>query len=132
MGRCRVDRPTLLSTAVTFAPNVAAAESRWAATGGQTGNASTSENYFAVDPVFLTSASMQPYQRTHRDPLYRPLKIYTLDAAASRVDGAVATLNVPFEPLGPGPTGRVHPRWSIGMKQPGRPTSGSIWMTRAS
>lgn len=64
-------------------------------------------NYFVVDPVFLATASMQPYQRTHRDPIHRPLRIYTLDPAASRLDGAVAVLNVPFEPLRLGRSGLV-------------------------
>ncbi|UEM08420.1 hypothetical protein J4G43_026880 [Bradyrhizobium barranii subsp. barranii] len=58
-----------------------------------------SANYFVVDPVFLATASMQPYQRTHQDPIHRPLRIYTLDPAASRQDGAVAVLNAPFERL---------------------------------
>ncbi|MBH5396326.1 peptidase M4 [Bradyrhizobium sp. CNPSo 4010] len=67
----------------------------------------SSANYFVVDPVFLATASMQPYQRTHQDPVRRPLRIYTLDPAASRQDGAVAVLNVPFERLCSGPVGSV-------------------------
>ncbi|WP_439397239.1 hypothetical protein ACRQ5Q_09100 [Bradyrhizobium sp. PMVTL-01] len=66
-----------------------------------------SASYFVVDPVFLATASLQPYQRTHQDPIYRPLRIYTLDPAASRQDGAVAVLNVPFERLRPGPVGSI-------------------------
>lgn len=66
-----------------------------------------SASYFVVDPVFLATASMQPYQRTHQDPIHRPLRIYTLDPAASRLDGAVAVLNVPFERLRSGPVGSV-------------------------
>ena len=64
-------------------------------------------NYFVVDPLFLTTAAMQPYQRKHHDPLYRPLRIYTLDPSASRLDGAVALLNVPFERLNSGPAGSI-------------------------
>ncbi|MCA1552105.1 hypothetical protein I6F36_35545 [Bradyrhizobium sp. BRP19] len=66
-----------------------------------------SANYFVVDPVFLATASLQPYQRTHQDPIHRPLRIYTLDPAASRQDGAVAVLNVPFERLRSGPAGSI-------------------------
>jgi hypothetical protein len=69
------------------------------------GDLAASANYFGVDPVLLASASMQPYQRAHQDPIYRPLRIYTLDPTASRLDGAVATLNVPFERLNSGPVG---------------------------
>ena len=64
-------------------------------------------NYFVVDPVFVATASMQPYQRTYQDPIHRPLRIYTLDPAASRLDGAVATLKVPFERLSSGPGGSI-------------------------
>jgi hypothetical protein len=64
-------------------------------------------NYFVVDPVFLATAAMQPYQRTHQDPTCRPLRIHTLDPAASRLDGAVATLKVPFERLSSGPVGSI-------------------------
>src|SRR5688500_11357715 len=39
------------------------------------------------------------YERQPGDPLYRPLWIYTLDPAASRMEGATAVINVPYEPL---------------------------------
>lgn len=61
--------------------------------------------YFRVDPIFLRSASALPYQRRPADPLYRPLRIFALDPAASRLEGAIATVNVPFEELRPGPRG---------------------------
>ena len=59
--------------------------------------------FFEVDSVFLGSASLQPYERKPGDPLYRPLRIYTLDPTARRLEGAVATVKIPFEPLEPGP-----------------------------
>jgi hypothetical protein len=71
------------------------------------GELAASANYFVVDPLFLATASMQPYQRSHQDPIYRPLRIYTLDPSASRLDGAVALLNVPFERLSSGPVGSI-------------------------
>jgi hypothetical protein len=40
-------------------------------------------------------------------PLRRPLRIYTMDPAASRLDGSVATIEIPFEALAPGPVGRL-------------------------
>ncbi len=49
----------------------------------------------------------RPYERRRGDPIYRPLHIYTLDASASRREGAVARVNVPYEPLAPGPKGHL-------------------------
>lgn len=43
----------------------------------------------------------------HELPLYRPLRIYTSDPSASRLDGATATVNVPYEVLRSGPVGRL-------------------------
>src|SRR5688500_4769366 len=44
----------------------------------------------------------RPYERRPNDPLYRPLRIFVLDPAASQLQGATATVNVPYEPLQPG------------------------------
>lgn len=55
----------------------------------------------------LRRAAVAPYQRTKRDPLYRPLRIYTIDPSAERLEGAIGTINVPWEPLQPGPVGRL-------------------------
>ncbi|MBC8635697.1 peptidase M4 [Caballeronia sp. EK] len=48
-----------------------------------------------------------PPLRKPQEPLYRPLRIYALDPAASRLEGALAELNVPYERLEPGPVGRL-------------------------
>jgi hypothetical protein len=48
-----------------------------------------------------------PYQRESSDPVYRPLRIFTRDPATSVLAGAVALINLPFEPLSPGPEGAV-------------------------
>jgi hypothetical protein len=56
---------------------------------------------FAGDPVKARS-----YERRKGDPIYRPLKIYTVDPVRRRLEGAVTTINVPYEPLDPGPIGR--------------------------
>ena len=63
--------------------------------------------FFVVDPIFLGASSVMPYERRAEDPIYRPLRIYTLDPTASRLEGAIATINVPYEPLEPGPKGRL-------------------------
>ena len=49
----------------------------------------------------------RPYERSADDPLYRPLRIFVLDPSASRLEGSVATVNVPYEPLEPGCRGRI-------------------------
>jgi hypothetical protein len=52
-------------------------------------------------------AHVRPHQKQKGDPLFRPLRIYTLDPSASRLHGAIAQINVPYEPLEPGPRGSV-------------------------
>ncbi|SFM50338.1 hypothetical protein [Nitrosomonas communis] len=47
-----------------------------------------------------------PLKRQKEDPLYRPLRIFALDPAISRLEGSIALINVPYEPLEPGPVGR--------------------------
>jgi hypothetical protein len=53
---------------------------------------------FTVDG-FERSGSARPYERKPGDPLYRPLRIYTVDPGTQQADGAIATVNVPYEPL---------------------------------
>jgi hypothetical protein len=48
-----------------------------------------------------------PYVRESADPVYRTLRVYTQDPGVSRFDGAIADLHVPWEPVGPGPTGAL-------------------------
>jgi hypothetical protein len=58
-------------------------------------------------------ASVRARTRRPGDPLRRPLKIFTLDPETSKVDGGIATIEVPWEPLEPGPKGllfEVDPR----------------------
>ena len=49
----------------------------------------------------------RPWERQPTDPLHRPLKIFTVDPTLSTIEGAVALVDVPWEPLAPGPRGRV-------------------------
>lgn len=62
---------------------------------------------FEVDPRVERQASMQPFQRKPGVPLTRPLQIYTLDPSVSHRLGGVATVNVPYEDLEPGPVGSL-------------------------
>ena len=105
--------PTQVSKGETIEPNAGAAETRGAAQerlfsarGAPWPNGLTG-CFFEVDPVFLGAASVKPYERGRDDPLYRPLRIYALDPNARRLEGAVATVNIPFEPLEPGPRGAL-------------------------
>jgi hypothetical protein len=49
----------------------------------------------------------RPYERQPGDPLYRPLQIYALDPALSKLEGSTAVVNVPFEPIERGFKGQV-------------------------
>lgn len=46
-------------------------------------------------------------ERLSDRPPYRPLKIFALDPSVSRLEGATALVNVPYERLEPGPKGRI-------------------------
>jgi hypothetical protein len=97
----------------TVEANIAVAENHSAAVASTASrpwagrNAVPDGKFFMVDPIFLGAASVRPYERRFEEPIYRPLRIYTLDPTASRLDGAIATINVPYEPLAPGPKGRL-------------------------
>jgi hypothetical protein len=62
---------------------------------------------FKIDSSALRSLASPPYERKKGQPLYRPLKIFTLDPAASKLEGSIAIVNVPYENLQPGPVGSV-------------------------
>ena len=61
---------------------------------------------YTVGPWF-ENAMPEPYERKSTDPLYRHLRIYTADPTVPRLEGAVALADVPYEPLQPGPAGRL-------------------------
>lgn len=63
--------------------------------------------HFQVDSRVRQAVNAQPYEREMDDPIYRPLKIFTLDPSSPRLEGSIALVNVPYEPLEPGPTGKV-------------------------
>ena len=92
----------------TTEPNAAAAKTRSGFNGAKPRPAEPPDgDYFTVDPVFFGAAAVVPYQRQPDDPVYRPLRIFALDPSASRLDGAVATVNLAYEELEPGPRGAV-------------------------
>jgi len=53
------------------------------------------------------AAQGRPYERKPDDPVHRPLQIFSLDPTVSKLDGAIAEVLVPYEPLLPGPVGAV-------------------------
>lgn len=60
---------------------------------------------YVIGPGVTQAAAIHAYERTEKDPITRPLRIYTVDPSVPRVDGAIATVQVPYEPLKPGPQG---------------------------
>lgn len=61
--------------------------------------------WFALGARLTAAASAERYDREPDDPVYRPLKIYTIDPSGRRLEGQVAEINIPFEHLRPGPRG---------------------------
>jgi len=54
---------------------------------------------YEIGPRALRGTVDQAYERHQDDPVYRALRIHALDPSASVVDGAMAVVNVPYEPL---------------------------------
>jgi hypothetical protein len=62
---------------------------------------------YGLGPGVTRASRIEPYRREPSDPVYRPLKIFTRDPAASLLEGSVALVNLPYEPLTPGPEGKL-------------------------
>jgi hypothetical protein len=60
-----------------------------------------------LGPRVERACRVMPYERRPEDPVSRPLRIFALDPSASRLLGNVAEVRVPYEPLLPGPVGRL-------------------------
>ncbi len=60
-----------------------------------------------ISPRAVRSAFAGAHEREPGEPLYRPLRIFALDPSVSRRDGSVTTINVPYEPLEPGPRSKL-------------------------
>lgn len=76
-------------------------------------NVSKNQAYPGLDTEFTLSDRVkraylgQSYERQASDPIYRPLKIFTIDPSISRLEGSIAILQVPYEPVDVGPKGHV-------------------------
>lgn len=62
---------------------------------------------FLLGEGVTTPARPTPYRRRFGDPVHRPIRVYTQDPTASSFDHPVAVIRVPWEPLGPGPSGAL-------------------------
>jgi hypothetical protein len=62
---------------------------------------------FEISPRVAQQAFVRRYQWERGAPLTRPLRIYTLDPSVSDRLGGVATVQVPYEKLEPGPMGSL-------------------------
>lgn len=101
---------TPLSTATTteaVAADAASREEASALAGSQAVRRYPGESEDYAIGSGVRQPPVTPYERQPGDPLYRPLRIYTVDPSVSRLEGSVATVNVPFEPLEPGPVGTL-------------------------
>jgi hypothetical protein len=58
-------------------------------------------------PNLFRATKLKPHRRRKGEPLYRPLRVYTLDPTQPKLEGAVAVLKVPYEPLKKGPLGAL-------------------------
>jgi hypothetical protein len=63
------------------------------------------EESFVIGKGVPRAVEGQWHDRESNQPVYRPLKIFALDPSVSKLEGATAVVNVPYEPLKPGPIG---------------------------
>lgn len=100
-------------TATTTEGSAAAAQSRGLSPASPPRPAKTADPTaglgidYELDEAVSRAAYGAPYERRANDPIYRPLKIFTTDPSASRAEGPVALVNVPYEVLKRGPRGRL-------------------------
>ena len=62
---------------------------------------------FEISERVTRQAALRPYRRGAREPLVRPLRVFTLDPSTSDRVGGLATVNVPYEKLAAGPVGAL-------------------------
>ena len=62
---------------------------------------------FTLGSGLTHGAKPEPYRRRPGDPVRRVLRVYTQDPGTSKSDGAIAEVELPWEPVGPGPTGHI-------------------------
>ena len=87
---------------------------RWTTSGTSSGNgvhtvvAEPGEGrLYTIGPGVARAFHGQPYERRPEDPLHRPLRIFALDPTQPKLEGSIATVKVPYEPIEPGFRGSV-------------------------
>jgi hypothetical protein len=65
------------------------------------------ETIRAIFEAYPDTLPFDIYEHQLDDPVYRPLRIFTLDPVTSRLEGATALVNIPYEPLKQGPEGKL-------------------------
>ncbi len=63
--------------------------------------------HYRIDRRVLNAARTRLFEPDADDPASRPLEIFALDPAVSKLEGGVVSLSVPYEPLQEGPVGSV-------------------------
>lgn len=62
---------------------------------------------FEIAPRVARGAGHNAYEPTPSDPRSRPIRIYALDPTRFRDEGVIAVVDVPYEPVQPGPVGSL-------------------------
>lgn len=100
-----------VNAAATPEANAALAQSRDAgepATGRPAQRVRRSEGTdYRIGRTVTRAVQAGAYQRSAGEPVYRPLRIYALDPSGARSHGTTAVVNVPYEPVTPGPAGAL-------------------------
>lgn len=65
------------------------------------------DDAFTIGDRVCAASRVRPHARVRGEPLYRRLRVYAVDPSASRLDGARSIVEVPYEPLEPGPAGAL-------------------------
>src|SRR4051794_37827513 len=105
MSRGRDAPHTPAATAAEAQSRTDDAASTLSRPGNDAGDESGVKITFDIGAGVEQAIHARTHQRSRADPLYRPLKIYTVDPSARRLEGATANINIAYEPLDPGPKG---------------------------
>ncbi len=62
---------------------------------------------FGIGPRVTRAVRGLAHERRPGDPACRPLRVFAADPTTPRGDGAVAVIEVPYEPVTPGPVGKL-------------------------
>jgi len=101
--------PAGMATATPSTPSATAATAQSHGEANAAGDAERKrgaedpEAAFVLGERVFDAAMAKRYDRIPGDPIYRPLKIYTIDPSSRRLEGQTALINIPYERLQPGP-----------------------------